>query len=82
MWQYNDWIMGHHWIWFMPFGGFWFLILLVVLFVVLFVRSPHRGAAAHRSAALDILEQRYARGEIGREEYLEKKADLAGKAKP
>jgi putative membrane protein len=29
-----------------------------------------------RSAALDLLEQRYARGEIGREEYLEKKQDL------
>jgi hypothetical protein len=28
--------------------------------------------------ALRILDERYARGEIGREEYLEKRADLLG----
>ncbi len=82
MWQHSDWMInGHQWMWgwFMPFGGFWFVILLVVLFAVLLLRSPHRHAPpAARSAALDVLEQRYARGEIEREEYLQKKADLGG----
>lgn len=58
----------------MPFGGFWFLILIAVLLAVLFARAPHR----RHSAALDLLEQRYAKGEIGRDEYLEKKRDLLG----
>ena len=31
-----------------------------------------------RSPGLDILEERYAKGEINREEYLEKKKDLGG----
>ena len=31
-----------------------------------------------RSAGLDVLEQRYARGEINRDEYLQKKQDLVG----
>ena len=37
----------------------------------------HRHGGA-RSAGLDVLEQRYARGEINRDEYLQKKQDLAG----
>lgn len=34
--------------------------------------------AAHRPTALDVLEERYARGEIDREEFLARKADLTG----
>jgi putative membrane protein len=71
-----------------PFGGFFhawwaaanslFWIAVVVLVVIAFSRSA-RGPAGpfwRGSAALDILEQRYARGEIGRDEYLQKKRDL------
>ena len=71
-----------------PFGGFFhawwaaasslFWIAVVVLAVVWFSRVPrHQGGPFWRgSAALDILEQRYARGEIGRDEYLQMKKDL------
>jgi putative membrane protein len=31
-----------------------------------------------RSAGLEALEQRYARGEVSRDEYLEKKRDISG----
>ena len=31
-----------------------------------------------RSSALDLVEERYARGEINRDEYLEKKRDITG----
>ena len=37
-----------------------------------------RGESARRSPALDLLEERYARGEINREEYLQKKGDILG----
>lgn len=38
-------------------------------------QSPQLPAA--RSRGLDVLEERYARGEIEREEYLQKKRDLS-----
>jgi putative membrane protein len=76
MWWNGSWTwMGQHWWWFMPFGGLWLVIVLVAVFAALMLRSPHRGP---RSLALDLLEQRYARGEIGRDEYLEKRKDLTG----
>ena len=61
---------------------FWLLaFVLLTGAVVWFVRSSPsigmgRQAAAERTSGLDLLEQRYARGEIMRDEYLRKKGDL------
>ena len=61
---------------------FWLLaFVLLTGAVVWFVRSSPsiglgRQAAAGRISGLDMLEQRYARGEIMRDEYLRKKGDL------
>jgi putative membrane protein len=63
---------------------FWAVILIgIVGGIVWLVRSlSGRGPAgqepARRSAGLDVLEERYARGEINRDEYLQKKKDIAG----
>ncbi len=78
-----------------PFGGifhlWWtaanslFWLVLVVLVVILVGRNGPRHAGGpfwRSSTALDILEQRYARGEIGRDEYLQKKKDLLDRAPP
>ena len=61
------------------------LILIVVVIVVLVRHRPapyvpvqSAPGAPSRSEALGILESRYARGEIQREEYLQKKQDLGG----
>lgn len=50
-------------------------ILLIVLLVRLFARN---GEARREPTALEILEARYARGEIDRDEYLKRRADLKG----
>ncbi|MBU2602396.1 MAG: SHOCT domain-containing protein [Actinobacteria bacterium] len=42
--------------------------------------SVSAQTAVPRSGALGILGERYARGEIDRDEYLARKADLAGRA--
>jgi putative membrane protein len=65
-------------------GGLVFWLLALVLFagcVFWFMRSSPsiglgRNAASARPGGLDLLEQRYARGEVNREEYLQKKGDL------
>ena len=68
-----------------PFGiVIWVLVLIaVVAAVVWLVRSlgtagHHPPAPPRRSAGLDVLEERYAKGEINRDEYLEKKRDITG----
>ena len=60
---------------------FWIVLVgIVVATVVWFVRRPplstHRSYG-QRSPGLDALEERYARGEIDRDEYLQKKRDIS-----
>lgn len=57
------------------------VIVIVVLAVIWLVRAmtsagPHKPP--RRSVGLDVLEERYARGEIERDEYLQKKKDIGG----
>jgi putative membrane protein len=59
----------------------WVVILIaIVALVVWLVRSlagtGGQNALPRRSVGLDVLEERYARGEIKREEYLQKKKDI------
>lgn len=59
------------------------VIVALVVGVIWFVRSPSYSGAGRlqlprRSSALDILEERYARGEINREEFLQKKKEISG----
>ncbi len=57
---------------------FWTLLILAVVWLVRsFTRSGGRSHAERR-AGLDVLEQRYARGEIDRDEYFQKKRDIGG----
>ena len=67
-------------------GGFLFMVLwwaLVAYAIVWIVRQiGHSGGSrherAHRPSALDILKERYAKGEIDKKEFEEKKKDLVG----
>ncbi len=52
--------------------AFW--VVLAVLFVKLLKSRPF--TPSHGSSALKVLEERYARGEISREEYFERRAIL------
>lgn len=76
----------------MPFLGVFFWVLIFVLGIVA-VRAAmgpqHRYAApwhaadsleSARSSGLSILDERYARGEINRDEYLQKRQDIVGPA--
>jgi putative membrane protein len=77
----SDIVYWHHvdgWSWGIGLFAFLFIALLVTL-VVWLVWTASRPSAPpeHRgSSALEILDARYARGEIDRDEYLERRADL------
>jgi putative membrane protein len=55
---------------------FWLPVLAIGAWFL--SRNPNFGRQGEDSSAMEILKQRYARGEIGREEYLARKQDLAG----
>ena len=75
------WGMGWGWFGMMLF---WLVPLFVVIVLAaaaikyLFAGGARTGTALRddRNRALEVLEERYARGEINREEYLQKRDDL------
>jgi putative membrane protein len=79
-------IMDHGFGW-MPFMGmiFWLLILFLIIAAVVALLRPgsvrdRTANSSKRLSALEILEERYARGEINQEEYLQKKQDILGRS--
>jgi putative membrane protein len=68
--------------WFgMGFGMllFWGLLIVGVIVLVRWLAAGRRDPAPPpHASALDILAQRYARGEIDRAEYEQKRRDLGG----
>jgi putative membrane protein len=83
-------MMGHDWG--MGWGGMWFgwlmmisftaaVIVLIVWLIRLSVPTSRRNSDASEGnsqvqSAVDILQARYARGEISKEEYLDVRATL------
>lgn len=74
-----DGMWGWHW-----FGGvamilLWLLIVLLLAAVLKYLRTDDgrdRTAAERGKTATDYLDEAYARGEITRDEYLIKRADI------
>lgn len=68
---------GIGWVWMLLF---WLIPILLVLAAVkyLFSGRPQSGGESRedKDKALDMLEERYARGEINREEFIQKRDDL------
>lgn len=68
----------------MGYGGgmLMWLLFLVLIAVVVYLVIQSQKSKTHdrgpRETALDILKKRFARGEIGKEEYEEKKETLRG----
>ncbi len=80
---FGGWQMGDGW----GMGGigmvmmlaFWGLVIVALFFFIKWMMQASKGQTNNQptgAGALDILKERYARGEIEKEEYEAKKADL------
>jgi putative membrane protein len=85
-WQYGGWGMmgpgmmgGFGWMWFMPIFMilFWGLVIWGVVALVRGLSGSRPSDSPKADSALEVLKRRYALGEIDKEEYEEKKRDLA-----
>jgi putative membrane protein len=66
--------------WWMIFGGLWMLLFwggLIALIVWGIVKLSQRGGSTQKRNSLDIAKDRYAKGEISREEFEQLKKDLS-----
>lgn len=73
------WWWGPDWGWAAGLASVAFWIVVIALLVHLLRRElPDLRQRMTRSPALELLEERYARGEISREEFLERRAVLLG----
>ena len=75
MGDWGGWGMGFGWIFMILF---WALVILGILALARWLFSPggSGGSGGSGRAPLDILKERYARGEINREQYEQMRRDL------
>ena len=75
-----DWGFGMGWVGGIMMVVFWIAVIVAIIFLIRWLaastRSKNHGLKSEESA-LEILKKRYARGEINKEEFEEKKRDLA-----
>ncbi|MEW6034859.1 MAG: SHOCT domain-containing protein [Chloroflexota bacterium] len=86
-WQSGGWGMMGPWM-MGGLGGGWVMAIFMVLIPILVIwaivalvrgtsSQAGTGSSAQTESALEVLKKRYARGEISKEEYEEKRKDLA-----
>jgi len=69
-----------HW-----FGGgfmwiFWLVLIIAIIWGAKVFSANENKSSVHEKSALDILKERYARGEINHDEFEQKKTDLTDQA--
>jgi putative membrane protein len=69
-------VWGDH----MMFGGFmwvfWIVVLVGLFFLIKWIVQQKPGNQKPEESALDVLKKRYARGEIDKDEFEQKKREL------
>jgi putative membrane protein len=74
------WMMHDFGGWGMLFGGLWMLVLwggIIALIIWGITRLTRHNEAMRKSTPLDLVKERYARGEITKDQFEQIKKDLA-----
>jgi putative membrane protein len=73
------WGYGMGWVGMILMAVFWIAVIIGIVFLIRWLVTS-TGAGSQRGSsgdsALEILKRRYARGEVNKEEFIEKKKDL------
>ena len=64
-------------VWGLAMAAFWIAVIVVI--VVMLRAVARRPDGVSRGSALELLEERYARGEVTRDEFLDRRAVLTDK---
>lgn len=59
---------------------FWIILLVAIIIAVRWLMDNKSSNAGQSDKALDILNQRYARGEIDQQEYEQKRREISGRS--
>ena len=76
MYYYGPMMDGYDWGWGLFMMVIWFLILTVIAVVVIKIVREHGNSTRQMADPLDIAKQRYAKGEITKEQFEQFKKDL------
>jgi putative membrane protein len=76
----SHWGWGGAFMWLMPLVmmASFVLMIAVIVFLVRWLGGGSGGRSASTRTARDVLDERYAHGEIDRKEYLQRQKDIAG----
>ncbi len=72
-WGDYGWGMGFGWLFMIVF---WALVIIGVIYLIKFIAAASKKEEKGETA-LDILKKRYAKGEISKEEFEEKKKEIS-----
>jgi putative membrane protein len=72
------WGYGMGWGWSIIMLAFWIAVIVGIIFLIRWIvlSTDKRHGTKTEDSALEILRQRYAKGEVNKEEFEEKKRDL------
>jgi len=78
-WGHGPWMMGGYgmgWFGSIIMVAFWIAVVVGIVFLIRWLAQSTRGGAGSAESALEILKRRYAKGEIDKKEFEQKKKDL------
>jgi len=71
-----NWGYGMGWIWTIITIAFWIAVIVGIIFLIRWLAVSSGQKTKTEDTAVEILKKRYARGEMSKEEFQEKKKDL------